>query len=81
MQCHSPFDGVTTSEGVSSSWNGQRPIRSAPAFFSSTPERSTSGEVHLLLQPLDDLVRDARHLSLPDSLSCLMCNPEIAYPA
>jgi hypothetical protein len=40
-QCHRFFAGVTTNEASASSWNGQRPSQSLPAFFSSTPEAST----------------------------------------
>ncbi len=40
-QCHRFLAGVTTSEAVSSSWNGHRPILSSPDFFSSMLEAST----------------------------------------
>jgi len=40
-QCHRFFAGVTTSDASASSWNGQRPSQSLPAFFSTTPEAST----------------------------------------
>ena len=40
-QCHRFVAGVTASDGVLSSWNGQCPIRFAPVLFNSTPEAST----------------------------------------
>ncbi len=40
-QCHRFLAGLTTSDGSRSSWNGQRPTRSEPAFLSSTPEAAT----------------------------------------
>jgi len=40
-QCHRFVFGLTTSEGVLSSWNGQRPIRSLPCAFNTTPADST----------------------------------------
>ena len=37
-QCHRPFEGVMTKDGVLSAWNGQRPMRSfVPWGLSSTP--------------------------------------------
>jgi hypothetical protein len=39
-QCHRFLAGVITSDGVRSSWNGQRPCRSAPCFVNITPRAS-----------------------------------------
>src|SRR5271167_4586573 len=39
-QCHRFFAGVTTNEGVLSSWKGQRPMRSLPCFLKATPHAS-----------------------------------------
>ena len=71
-QCHRPLEGVTTSEGVSSSWNGQRPTRSLPLASSTTPERVTSSARSTsAFQPLDHLVGDAGHGLPPQEISGL----------
>ncbi len=65
--------------GVRSSWNGHSPTRSLPWRRSSTPANSTSRcKRDLLLQPLDDLLRDPRHralrksssVAIPDDILC-----------
>ena len=78
MQCQRFFAGVTTSEGVSSSWNGQHPTRSAPGLLERHPGADHQlGQVHLLLQPLDLLVRDTGHglllrkFSVPDLIKAM----------
>ena len=65
MQCHRFFDGVTTSEGVVSSWNGHRPTKSLPVLRSSTPCAWTRLTTEtLLLEPLYLRLGDPRHAAL-----------------
>jgi len=42
MQCHRFFPGLITSDGLSSAWNGHRPVMSAPVRASTTPAASAS---------------------------------------
>jgi hypothetical protein len=54
-------------DGVRSSWNWQRPTRLAPVGLSSTPRPFTRSSMGIsFLQPLDLVVRYARHSKPPE---------------
>ena len=55
-QFHRFLSGETNKDGVSSSWNGQRPRHCLPAFFSATPDDCTSRsrEISLFSRSISD---------------------------